>query len=160
MKAMRKRLILCLMIISLALCWPLVSLAREVDNIKIIDFGLYKTKFVGWQQAPGTQRGKIQIIKQRELIKKTKIIPGASGSEFGFRYVVNGHEEGGEIDLLIRVSHSGMQSSEEWVAARQIGIPFFEGWKFDDESQIVPGKLTIQLFHEGIKLAEKSFTVY
>jgi hypothetical protein len=53
-----------------------------------------------------------------------------------------------------------MEGSEQWVAARQIGTPSFEGWKFDGESQIVPGKLTIQLFHEGTKLAEKSFTVY
>jgi len=135
-------------------------MATEVDNIKIIDFGLYKTTLAGWQEAPDTQRGEIQIIGQRELVKRTKMIPGSSGTEFGLRYVVNGQEQGGQVDLLVRISHSEMQSSEEWVTARQIGTPSFEGWKFDNESQIVPGKLTIQLFHEGTKLAEKSFTVY
>jgi hypothetical protein len=135
-------------------------MATEVDNIKIIDFGLYKTTFAGWQEAPNTQRGEIQVVGQRELVKRTKMIPGSGGTEFGIRYVVNGQEEGGQVDLLVRVSHSEMQSSDEWVAARQIGTPSFEGWKFDSESQIAPGKLTIQLFHQGTKLAEKSFTVY
>ena len=160
MKAMIKRLTTGCMILSFVVGWPLASMAKEVDNIKIIDFGLYKTTFAGWQEAVGTQRGKIQIIGERELVKRTKMIPGTSGTEFGIRYVVNGQEGGGQVDLLVRVSHSEMQSSDEWVTARQIGTPSFEGWKFDRESQIAPGKLTIQLFHEGIKLAEKSFTVY
>ena len=160
MKAMIKRLITGLMMISFVLGWPMASMATEVDSIKIIDFGLYKTTCAGWQEAVGTQRGQIQIVGQRELLKRTKMISGTNGTEFGIRYVVNGQEEGGEVDLLVRVSHSEMQGSEEWVTARQIGTPSFEGWKFDNESQIVPGKLTIQLFHQGTKLAEKSFTVY
>jgi hypothetical protein len=74
--------------------------------------------------------------------------------------VVNGQEEGGQVDLVVRVLHSASQTSEEWTASRQIGSPYFDGWKFDTYSQIAPGKLTIQLFHQGVKLAEKSFTVY
>ena len=160
MKAMVQKLTIGLMVVSFALCWPMTSMATEVASIKIIDFGLYKTSFAGWQNAPETQRGKIQLIGQRELLKRTKMIPVSDGSEFGIRYVVNGQEEGGEVDLLVRVSHSKMQSSQEWVTARQIGTPSFDGWKFDSDSQMVPGKLTIQLFHQGIKLAEKTFTVY
>ena len=160
MRAMTKRLIIGLMIFSFAVGWPLSILATEVDNIEIIDFGLYKTIFAGWKDAPETQIGKIRIIGQRELLKRTKMIPVNGGTEFGIRYVVNGQEDGGQIDLLVRVSHSEMQTSNEWIAARQIGTPSFEGWSFDDNSQIVPGKLTIELFHQGTKLAEKSFTVY
>ena len=160
MMRMIKRLITGCVIISFVVGWPLASMATEVDNIKIIDFGLYKTTFAGWQDAPDTVRGEIQIVGQRELVKRTKMIPANGNTEFGFRYVVNGQENGGQVDLLVRVSHSELQTSDEWVAERQIGTPSFEGWKFDDDSQIVPGKLTIQLFHEGTKLAEKSFTVY
>ena len=159
MKAMVKRLSIGVMIMSFVVGWPMTSMATGVDSIKIIDFGLYKTTFAGWQEAPNTQRGEIQIIGQRELIKRTKVIPGSNGTEFGIRYVVQGQEEGGQVDLLVRVSHSELQSTEEWVAARQIGTPSFDGWKFDHDSQIVPGKLTVQLFHEGTKLAEESFTI-
>ena len=149
-----------MIIIGLAVLCPFVSQASEVDSIKIVDFGLYKTKFANWQEATDTQRGEIQIVGSRELIKRTKRIPGKGGTELGIRYVVNCQEEGGQVDLLVRVLHSASQTSEEWTASRQIGSPSFDGWKFDTYSQIVPGKLTIQLFHQGVKLAEKSFTVY
>ena len=95
MKAMVKRLITGLMIISFVVGWPMASMDTEVDGIKIIDFGLYKTTFAGWQEAVGTQRGKIQIIGQRKLVKRTKIIPGSEGTEFGIRYEITGQEEGG-----------------------------------------------------------------
>ena len=68
--------------------------------------------------------------------------------------------EAASVDLLVRVLHSASQTSEEWTASRQIGSPSFDGWKLGADSEIVPGKLTIQLFHHGTKLAEKSFTVY
>ena len=149
-----------MIIIGLAVLCPFVSQASEVDSVEIIDFGLYKTTFASWQEAPNTQRGEIQLIGSRELIRRTKRIPGKGGTEFGIRYVVNGQEEGGQVDLLVRVVHSDSQTSEEWTASRQIGSPSFDGWRLGADSQITPGKLTIQLFHEGIKLAEKSFTVY
>ena len=162
MKATRKiRLVtLGIIIIALAVLCPFVSQASEVDGIKIIDFGLYKTTLASWQEAPNTQRGEIQLIGSRELISRTKRIPSKGGTEFGIRYVVNGQEEGGQVDLLVRVVHSDSQTSEEWTASRQIGSPSFDGWKLGADSEIVPGKLTIQLFHHGTKLAEKSFTVY
>ena len=149
-----------IIIIGLAVLCPCVSQASEVDGIKIIDFGLYKTTLASWQEAPNTQRGEIQLIGSRELISRTKRIPGKGGTEFGIRYVVNGQEEGAQVDLLVRVLHSASQISEEWTASRLIGNPSFDGWKFDAGSQINPEKLTIQLFHHGVKLAEKSFTIY
>ncbi|MGD8706794.1 MAG: hypothetical protein PVI84_14895, partial [Syntrophobacterales bacterium] len=72
----------------------------------------------------------------------------------------NGQGEGGQVDLLVKVLHAETQSSDEWTASRQIGTPSFDGWKLGADSKIVPGKLTIQLFHQGMKLAEKSFIVY
>ena len=149
-----------IIIISLAVLFPFVSQASEVDSIKIIDFGLYKTTFASWQEAPSTQRGEIQLVGSRELLRRTKRIPGKDGTEFGIRYVINGQEDGGQVDLLVRVVHSASQTSEEWTATREIGSPSFDGWKFDSYSNITPGELTIQLFHHGVKLAEKSFTVY
>jgi hypothetical protein len=96
----------------------------------------------------------------KELVRRTRIVPGKGGTEFGIRYVVNGQDEGGQVDLLVKVSHSKMDSSEEWVTSRQIGAPSFDGWKFDSNSEIVPGKLTIEVFYQGTKLAEKTFTVH
>jgi len=149
-----------MIVIGLTVLFPFVSQASEVNGIEIVDFGLYKTTFANWQEAPDTQRGEIQLISSRELIRRTKRIPGKGGTEFGIRYVVNGQDEGGQVDLLVRVLHCESQTIEEWTTSRQIGAPSFDGWKFDTYSQITPGKLTIQLFHQGVKLAEKNFTVY
>ena len=162
MKAINKikLVIVGMIIIGLAVLCPFASYASEVDSVDIIDYGLYKTAFAQWEQAPNTQRGEIQLIGARELLRRTKRIPGKRGTEFGIRYVVKGQEEGGQVDLLVRVLHSETQSSDEWEISRQIGTPSFDGWKLGNDSEIVPGKLTIQLFHQGTKLAEKSFTVY
>jgi hypothetical protein len=160
MKTIIKRFLIASLIFSIPLLCSATSIAAEVNSIDIIDYGLYKTTFAHWQEAPDTHRGEIQIVGEKELVKRTRIVPGKGGTEFGIRYVVNGQDEGGQVDLLVKVSHSKMDSSEEWVASRQIGTPSFDGWKFDSNSEIVPGKLTIELFHQGTKLAEKTFTVY
>ncbi len=155
-----KLVIVGMIIIGLAVLCPFASYASEVDSVDIIDYGLYKTAFAQWEQAPNTQRGEIQLIGARELIRRTKRIPSKSGTEFGIRYVVKGQEEGGQVGLQVRVLHSETQSSDEWEISRQIGTPSFDGWKLGSDSEIVPGKLTIQLFHQGTKLVEKSFIVY
>ena len=149
-----------IIIFGLTVLCPFVSAASEVGGVDILDYGMYKTAFAQWRQAPNTQRGEIQLVGARELIRRTKRIPSKGGTEFGIRYVVNGQEEGGQVDLLVRVLHSETQSSDEWEISRQIGAPSFDGWKLGADSLIVPGKLTIQLLHQGMKLAEKSFTVY
>ena len=160
MKAIIKSFLIASMILSIPLLWAATSIAAEVNSIDIIDYGLYKTTFAHWQEAPDTRRGEIQIVGEKELVRRTRIVPGKGGTEFGIRYVVNGQDAGGQVDLLVKVSHSKMDSSEEWVTSRQIGAPSFDGWKFDSNSEIVPGKLTIELFYQGTKLAEKTFTVY
>jgi hypothetical protein len=159
MKAIIKSFLIASMILSVSLLWSATSIAAEVNSIDIIDYGLYKTTFAHWQEAPDTHRGEIQIVGEKELVRRTRIVPGKGGTEFGIRYVVNGQDEGGQVDLLVKVSHSKMDSSEEWVTSTQIGAPSFDGWKFDSNSEIVPGKLTIELFYQGTKLAEKTFTV-
>ena len=149
-----------IIVFGLTVLCPFVSAASEVGAVDIIDYGMYKTTFAQWKQAPNTQRGEIQLIGSRELIRRTKRIPGKGGTEFGISYVVKGKKEGGLVDLQVRVLHPGGQTCQEWTATRQIGSPSFDGWKFDTSSHIIPGKLTIQLFHQGVKLAEKRFTVY
>ncbi|MCG6981336.1 MAG: DUF3859 domain-containing protein, partial [Deltaproteobacteria bacterium] len=134
MKAIIKSFLIASMILSIPLLWAATSIAAEVNSIDIIDYGLYKTTFAHWQEAPDTRRGEIQIVGEKELVRRTRLVPGKGGTEFGIRYVVNGQDAGGQVDLLVKVSHSKMDSSEEWVTSRQIGAPSFDGWKFDSDS--------------------------
>ena len=162
MKAIKniKRIAIGVIVFGIAVALPMVAMAAEVESIDIVDYGLYQTTLNAWEAAPSTSRGEIGIVAAKELVDLTEQIPASAGTEFGIRYVVNGRKEGKKVKLLVRVLHSDLQSSDEWVTAREIGTPSFDGWKFDTDAEIAPGNLTIQLFHKGTKLAEKSFTIY
>ena len=149
-----------LMIFTFAMVWAKPSMASGVNSIDILDYGLYKTEFAAWKAAPNTVQGQIQLVSDKKLVELTERIPGDADTEFGIRYVVNGDEEQGLVDLLVRVVHEQTGSSQEWVIAKQIGAPCFDGWRLQSGSQIMPGTMTIQLFHGQTKLAEKSFEVY
>jgi len=155
-----KQMAISVIILGFTMTLPMVGMAAEVESIDILDYGLYKTGFNKWQAAPKTTRGKIEIVAARELIEMTDTIPAEAGTEFGIRYVVNGGKQGQKVKLLVKVLHSDVDSSNQWVIARETGSPSFDGWKFDSDLALAPGNLTIQLFHQGTKLAEKSFTIY
>ena len=150
------------MTISLVGLHPHVSLAGDVESIQIVNFGLYKTTFEKWEAAPGTSDGKIEIISDRKLIAFTDKIPCTPGTELGVQYVVNGQHQGKPVDLLIKVIHSEkgrILSADQWLRTRPLGSTCFEGWKFGASSQRAPQNMTIQLYHDGHKMAEKSFTL-
>ena len=147
-------------ILGFVVALPMVGVAAGVESVDILDYGLYKTGFDRWKAAPATTRGKIGVVEARELLELTETIPATAGTEFGIRYVIHGKKAGKKVRLLVKVLHAEMHYSNQWTVARQVGTPSFDGWKFDSDLQIAPGNLTIQLFHQGTKLAEKSFTLY
>ena len=149
-----------MIVFGFAVAHPFLCTATEVESIDIIDYGLYKTMFVEYQAAPHTARGKIQLVEKTELVQTTNRIPGKTGAEFGIRYIVNGSKKGEHVNVHVKVLHSETKNTNEWVISRQVGTPHFDGWKFNANSKIAPGKWTIQLFHDGTKLAEKRFNVY
>ena len=155
-----KQMTISMIILTFIMALPMSARAAEAVSVDVLDYGLYKTGFNKWQVAPETTRGRIEVVAAKELVEMTDTIPAAAGTEFGIRYVVNGGKEGQKVELLVKVSHSEMDSSNQWVTARQIGSPSFDGWKFDSDLTLAPGNLTIQLFHQGTKLAEKTFTIY
>jgi hypothetical protein len=146
-----------LMILALVGLYPHISQAADVESIQIVDFGIYQTAFERWETAPGTTKGKIEIVSERKLLRRTDTIPATPGTELGVRYVVNGKNEGKPVDVLVKVIQSGgAPATEQWLRVRPVGSASFEGWKLDASS---PRTITIQLYHDGRKLAEKSFTL-
>jgi hypothetical protein len=147
-----------LMILALISFYPHTSQAADVDSIQIVDFGIYQTSFERWEAAPGTGKGKIEIVSDRTLIRLTDRISAAPGTEIGVRYVVNGKNQGKPVDVLVKVIQTGggAPASDQWLRVRPVGSASFEGWKLDSASART---ITIQLYHEGRKMAEKSFTL-
>lgn len=160
-----KRITAGIMICAFGLVYPVVSGATEGEGINIVDYGLYETSFLDWKEARQTSRGQIQLVEGIQLLKATDTIPAQAGTKVGIRYVLNNEVEDPEIKVHVKVSYADLKSKRtvfenEWVSARRIGTLCFDGWKFKEGTRIAPGKLTIQLYHEGVKLAEKCFTVY
>jgi hypothetical protein len=147
-----------LMILALLGLYPHICQAADVESIQIVDFGIYQTAFARWEAAPETTKGKIEIVSDRKLLSRTDKIPAAPGTEIGVRYVVNGRDEGKPVDVLVKVIQSGggAPATEQWLRVRPVGSASFEGWKLDTSS---PRTITIQLYHDGRKMAEKSFTL-
>ena len=143
-----------LMILALLGLYPHTSQAADVESIQIVDFGIYKTAFERWETAPATGQGKIEIVSDRKLLSLTDKIAAAPGTEIGVRYLVNGKQEGKPVDVLVKVIHSG--GTDQWLRVRTVGSASFEGWKLDSASART---ITIQLYHDGRKMAEKSFTL-
>jgi hypothetical protein len=158
MKAHTKMILGTLMILALVGLYPHASQAADVESIQIVDFGIYKTAFERWEAAPGTGKGKIEIVSDRKLLCLTDRISAAPGTEIGVRYVVNGKNQGKPVDVLVKVIQTGggAPASDQWLRVRPVGSASFEGWKLDSGSART---ITIQLYHEGRKMAEKSFTL-
>ena len=99
-------------------------------------------------------------VATAELLQRTERIPATAGTGFGISYVINGQDTGKKVKILVKVFHPHMQSCQQWFIDRQVGTPSFEGWEFDSNLPVTQGRFTIQLFHNGTKLAEKNFTIY
>ncbi len=142
------------------------SIAANVSNVSIVDYGLYETSFEQWKTAPRTDNGKIEIVRDMTLVEATDNITGTAGVEFGLRYVVNGDRWGKTVKILVKILHVDLDNPEtvvdvgQWVSEKQIGRTTFDGWKFDSDLPTGRQSLTFQLFHEGRKLAEKNFTIH
>ena len=146
--------------------FPMNAMAMDDYGVDVVDYGIYETDFFKFETAPDTDLGKIELISEVQLLRHTEMIPGKSGTEFGIRYIVNGDQDGKDVDILVKVLHSmkvnkkEVSKVNEWVTTKKIGMTSYDGWEFNSDSELLHGNWTIQLYHQGLKLAEKSFYVY
>ncbi|HUU50354.1 MAG TPA: DUF3859 domain-containing protein [Nitrospinota bacterium] len=159
--------------ISLLVCllsFPIAACAEEVEvyGIDIVEYGEYRSIVAGKGGAEDTSLGYINILQEIELIKKTTTINGIIGNLFGLRYKVKGQPSGKKVILTVKIIHPETKNPEtqqitsidQWRTTTNIGDITYTGWRFEFDWEIVPGKWTIGLWHEGRKLIEKTFTVY
>ena len=161
-----EKIFITLLAVVLVVSFQATSMAAHVDGISIVDYGLYETTFEQWDPAPKTSDGKIEIVGNMKLLEATYDIPGTAGAEFGLRYVVNGRQDGKTVKILVKIVHVDLDNpqaavqTDQWVSEKQIGRTTFDGWKFNSDLPKGRRSMTVQLFHGGRKLAEKSFIVH
>jgi len=148
------------------LTFPTMAAGFDCCGVDVVDYGIYKTDFIKWEGAPKTDVGKIEIVSDKKLVRLTDYIPAKKGTQFGMRYVLNGEPRGEDVAISVKVLHSAkvnekeISRTNEWTTTKRIGGSIFVGWKFNTESELIHGNWTIQLYHKGMKLAEKRFYVY
>lgn len=140
-----------LVILGFVLTTPAMLVAADVNNIEILGYGTYK----------------VGIAK---IIKETNKIPAIKDLAFGFQYIVHGKPLSEKVKLksLIIFPESGLMNPKtgeagykyEGIIYAKIGKIKRFGYVFREEWLMVPGNWTFQIWYEGKKLAEKTFTVY
>lgn len=144
----------------------------QIDQIEIIDYGIYKTQ-------PSDEvlktdfpvGGVFKPAYEKEFVKKTDQIPAILGLSFGYRFIVKGNPQGQTAILKFVILHPEMVNPNN-------GEPFKKhiynyestigqtnsfsrhSFKFDEEWELVPGKWVLKLYYKNKLLAEKSFTIY
>lgn len=173
-------------IISLAVVFFVVSIssasiAAEVFGIIIQEWGIYNTeKVVKAVKEKRLDPGKPLYIGDIKLLKLTYKIPARLGTSFGLKYSINGHPPGAQVYITQRwlFPYPGVKHPETGKLTRYYDetelIPightiqgnYLIAWsgvamqKFTEASELVPGKWTLQLWYDGRKLKEKTFTIY
>ena len=150
---------------------PLAALAGDVhvERIDIVDKGTYAITIGEETPDPNTPTGKIAAVTTVKNLKATTTIPGRVGVEFGFQYVVVGEPAGTEVSLdmvntypapgLVDPADPKPLLESRYSRKKKIGDTVYLGYGFENPWEIVPGTWTFEIWFEGKKLAEQSFTV-
>ena len=118
-----------------------------------------------------TDYGTSAISKVEKLIKQTDRVPAQIGTTFGFRYQIKGKPKEGRVEFVVKViipkpgltnPKTGKTFHTLTFLKKKVKIDkiHHEFLTFEEKWDLVPGKWEIQIWHEGKKVAEKTFTVY
>lgn len=143
--------------------------AAERAMAEILDYGIYAGEQNEVILDPSTPTGSVlQGRGVSRLVRQTTKIPAQLGTQFGFRFVVHGKKEDGEIKLHtvwlypeITDSKTGKKSirfeSDCYgkPETRNTGIM----WTFTEPSELVSGEWTFQVYRGREKILEKKFEV-
>jgi hypothetical protein len=146
------------------------SSALQVQGVSIVDYGLYTTEALFQGKAEDSASGVRTFVDAGgvKLFRETERIPAVLSFSFGVRYIVEGVPQGAEVPITVKVLLPGIKDPDtgreyfvdEWVSHKKIGDVTYDGYVFEKEWELVPGQWTIQLYHEGNRLAETQFIVY
>ncbi len=141
----------------------------RIDRIDVVEYGIYRTETTKRTETPGTAGGYVRTLTNIRNSEVTSTIPARPGVRFGFRYNVVGAPDGTQVPVTIvdKFPKQGLRKPgsaesfyrEEYVAQKTIGRESYTDYGFDHDWELVPGTWTIELWYQGRKLTEQSFTV-
>ena len=142
--------------------------APQITAANITEFGIYTAELERAESAPGTVAGTEKIVTQLRLAAQTRTIPAVRGVSFGYRFTLVGTPIGAIAPLHMvtlfpspmtnPATHQSSTRSESDIGL-SIGATGYAGYSMDDDWEVLPGTWTFQIWHQGRKLGEQSFTV-
>lgn len=141
----------------------------NIDRIQIFEWGIYQAETTQKTSAPGTASGQLNTITNIQNIEQTTTIPARMGLRFGFRFNVIGAPQGAtaQVRMVTIFPKPGLYNPDrqltfdhnEYMSEKTIGRDSYAGWRFEHPYELVPGVWTWQIWYQGQKLGEQSFTV-
>jgi hypothetical protein len=141
----------------------------QVDRVDVVEYGIYTANTQSTQLAPGTAAGTVSTINDIQHAATTRTIPAQQGVRFGFRFVVVGAPAGTVVPLhmvtifpppgLTNPATQQLKAQSEYDTNAPIGATWYKGYSFTNDWEVLPGNWTMQVWYQGRKLAEQTFTV-
>jgi hypothetical protein len=141
----------------------------QIDRIDVVEYGIYTGNTQGTQSAPGTATGTVSTIGDIQRAATTRTVPAQQGVRFGFRFVVVGAPAGTVVPLhmvtifpppgLTNPATQQRKAQSEYDTSAAIGTTSYKGYNFTNDWEAAPGIWTMQIWYQGRKLAEQTFTV-
>jgi uncharacterized protein DUF3859 len=161
--------VLRLALLVLALAAASSARAQEIERVEIIEWGIYRHGLMGEIPAPDSPSGTRNIIDTPRLDQETTTVPALVGMKFGYRFKVIGPEAGALVDLkyVARFPKQGLTNpakgktfgTSEFHSMAVVGEVTYRGYSFDHDWEVETGPWTLEIWHRGRKLAEKTFMV-
>ncbi len=143
--------------------------AHEVERIEITEWGLYRYDRTGEVPAPDSPSGTRNVIDNIRLQQETTTVPALVGMKFGYRFKVVGRDPGALVRLkyVARFPRQGLTNpakgktfaTSEFYSEAVVGEVTYRGYSFDFDWEVETGPWNLEIWHEGRKLAEKTFLV-
>jgi hypothetical protein len=138
----------------------------SVTRADVTEVGIYTGRVVHTNEVPGGFDGIMYDLDSATLLQATTNVPSRIGTRFGFRYSIYGTPTNAPIILAMVGVHpplkdpkTGMvRTRDEFKVNTWIYRPYFI-YSFDEEWEAIPGQWRFEVWHEGKKLCEQSFTV-
>jgi hypothetical protein len=156
-------------VVLLALVLTAGARAQQVEGIEIVDWGIYRTGNIVRYADPRSPSGESYLTESIRLDQATTTIPALVGMTFGLRFKVVGSPERAPVVLktVVRFPKEGVTNpatgkkflSAEFEASALVGETTWEAYTLDYEWEVVTGPWTMEIWHGGRKIAEKTFMV-
>ncbi len=136
-------------------------------SAEVVAAGLSRVIPTRSRPAPKTAKGTVDEVAAPEILPGGTNIRGKLGTTFGMRVRVRGPAPGTIIPMITRVTHPPTTNPatmtattvEEWASPMQSGRTLYQGWVFERDWELVPGKWRIEVLYEGRAVATQDFTV-